>query len=823
MQVTVSRPTNRGLRIEGIGRMPFEGRASLTKTLRGWLKDAAVRDVADAAAVIMEAWSRLELGGSISAEVDGQTEVTSSPFTLTVRETLRSITPTIITQESPRTAFKVALSKEWPEGDIRWQDIDRLCVLDLDVPKDSEGVSDHEISEVTSKLGARPLYVWPSKSRGLHMVYEERDGHSAYDLAAAGAVEVLEMLPWLRAELLPHTRFPPAEFPPWHFADCDGDRLWCWRQVTVLGESPAEDAIEDFLLDNGLEWGRNPHIVCPFNPGPIDGADPVEVDGRGITCFRCKQVGPGKGRAEWGWLLLPPDKRERSRIETCAINRVPWEHARFVVKEDYAPEIHERIVAAAYRVLCRDLAHKGLWVEANRVLQKFRVARGAGGVWVDPNSLEMILPKVGEKRLSALPSVRVNGVDGPRASPVLVDLYCGNQRLPGWPEIVPVRGCRVWGQHLQYPDRGSVYPVSSRGTPYPVRYVGRSVRRPLGACEQQLRKLLPGVDLIYLRLLIVARGYAESLQGPVPMILVTGPSGAGKSATARLAAALLDDNVAPIPDDRKFDETIGFSATKAGFMLWDEYGKGYAGRQGTRAVFDNVLRMERKYAFRLVYVGPTTVGLNSVIVITNTSYTREALNHQQAARRLVYLPMYRRISDWRKTVGDIEKWRYDQNRAELADHYLSWLIDEHFSEPALWFEEARRLGVRSLEEHNREGIAASADEDVRKFFRELQEGTYVCKADQIVVPFNSDAMEQWLMLADSQDGALMGNSTVIGERDLIDVLGYQGDDADSSAIRFESSRSHEGVVVSLVLGDRHGGDSRLTNFDLLKQCKLGGM
>jgi len=796
------------LKIRGGG--AFRGRAAPTASLSSWLSSNGIDT--ETITVILDKAEDMKPGDAISVSVFPPTAEPEQPFTVFIRERLTDKESIPLAAAGPMNALKAALEDARPFGDIRWLDRNKLCVLDLDA-HDCSPISKGEAMTLPEKLQTRPTYMWLSKNRGLHMIYGARDGFTAYERACAGAIEVYAHIPRLSAELLTNTRYPPKGVKPLKLAATDGSRLNVWRSTTSTGQVTDEEKL-DWMSEQGLSYGRYPHTNCPFDPCEIGGRDPVDVGPEGISCFRCRGVSATKGWISWE-RLLSGDTTTRPRIEDCALARVPWEHARHVISEDWKSPLRSSILRNGYRILSVDLAKTELKSHAMRVTQEFGIVRGSGGTWLDSENFSIIVPKVGQGRIQALPGVFVKGRKGATASGVLTDRYMTNQPLRGWPEVIPVRGLKLWRQEQ---DKRYVYPVTTPRVKYPPVYVAATKRQPFSDCVAFLRAKLPGLDERYLALCILARAYAESGEGAVPILLVTGPTGAGKSAIVKLAATMVGDGVYIIPDNAALEETIGYGSSHAGFLLWDEYGKGNVYGRKESNMFDPVLRMEREYTFRMLYMGPMRVRLNCVVVITNTQYSSDALSHQQAARRMAYLPLTRRVKDWRK-VGEITQLRNDRLWSSMFDDYLSWLTDDYLEEPLPWDELINDLGFNTLEDYNRVGIEANLDSTVLAFFKEVKDDpSYVDDGAWIAIPFNSPAGELWLPLADGHEGAKMAASTRVRERDLMDLLEYGGEFADDRAIRFSSQRYSDGIKISVILTGRHSLKQFARNQKVLDEC-----
>jgi DNA polymerase len=587
----------------------------------------------------------------------------------------------VVTDE-PAAAFERALelTADLRAGEILWdgRGDDLLACLDID---------DYDPATTTfegliSGLAVKPWIAWVSRSgRGLHAIYHATPGYSAGDLARCAAVSVAEVDRSAGVEVLRHSAAPPDLDKVYEFGQDSEPRL-------PMGW--VEDAeVDPVVLDEWLArndyalGGRYPHDRCPISPKPTHGTEPVRVQDTGIRCYVCG------GFRTFARLI---SGRQPSKIATAAKHFVHWTHARYVMAED-RPDIAKRegFARAVYRSLAKMLSTPDDPRIPSIFAPGLRFVR-LSGCWADSTTLTP-LSGHGQQLFRSLPSVKYLDETAPdKPGPVEIEvktsqtelaLAASNGVLPGYAEIIPIRGLRLWGIHNDYPPDRRVRGVLPTQAAYPPRYLAKAHRLPEADAWAAIEKSFPGIDRAYLSLLIVARGLAESGVGAVPMILVEGSSGSGKSATVLLAADLIGDTakiVQPGTAPEKFDRTFGQQAASgAGFIRLDEFGKTTSDSRILEQ-FEPLYLIERDYGCERMYVGPVVVPVRSVVIAGRVSFPPAVFTQTQITRRFVSIRLLGSTPDWRETSGGIEGWRNrDAVNARVADSLISWLVDRHLA------------------------------------------------------------------------------------------------------------------------------------------------
>lgn len=595
-------------------------------------------------------------------------------FTIRVRgRTTDEASAKRITKPSAQAAFEAAVvdAAEFPPpAEIRWDDADELACLDLD---DLSGKLTPD--EIIQAMSVRPWLAWVSSSgRGLHAMFHAVDGFVAKELAACAGLSIAEIEPLAGVEVLRRTAAPPNGFVI--LGQTDAPRVpFGWVEAADV----PVDTRDEWLTNRGYRiGGRYPHDKCPFNPDSSHGQPPVVVYEDRIHCYNC-----GESR---DFAHLISGKRPSLTI-AAARNFAHWEHARHVIKHEH-PRLAKRDAVAklAYAATARIL-HRP---DDPRVARMFnpglRFVRLSGG-WADSATF-MPLTGHGKSTFNALPAIQhveflPDGEHDTKIDPVRGGLITSNGVIPGYPEIVPVRGISLWGIHNEYPADGRVRAVVPSGVSAPPRYVPLAHRMPEAKAWERITKSFPGVDASYLTLLIAARGLGESCRGDVPMMLVSGSTGSGKSATVILASHILGDTpkaIQPGTAPEQFDKAFGQQAASgASFIRLDEFGKTRSDER-IRECFEPLYMIERLFDCTQLYVGQVTVPVTSCVIVSRIQFPQAVFQEPQIMRRFTCVDLRGTCPDWRQTSGGIAGWRdRDPRNAAAADALLSWVADKHLS------------------------------------------------------------------------------------------------------------------------------------------------
>jgi hypothetical protein len=99
------------------------------------------------------------------------------------------------------------------DGDeFQWDDIEQLAVLDVDyhaLPLDRRP-EPFQLEALALTVRPRPEMFWPSKGRGLHLVFRPVGGLTAEEAAACGGLHVKQLDPRCTFEVIARTSYPPG-------------------------------------------------------------------------------------------------------------------------------------------------------------------------------------------------------------------------------------------------------------------------------------------------------------------------------------------------------------------------------------------------------------------------------------------------------------------------------------------------------------------------------------------------------------------------------------------------------------------------------------
>jgi hypothetical protein len=490
---------------------------------------------------------------------------------------------------------------------------------------------------------------------------------------------------------------------------------------------------DDWLAAHDLQIGqRYDHCKCPIGFSNRGLRDPVVVFDDGIFCHACAAKGRRAGKRSWAELL---GKGLVSLVATLVRNKCHWAHARLILRAMF-PSIKEEILQGCYKAALR-LVHQNA-VRLGRVFAAGQqLIRVADGQWRSIDGSTVYRVAFLKNYLADLPTcVLSNGtVDKAR-----VDLLCQPADLTdvGYPPVSLLRGCQIYGQHLDYDDERIISVIQndllrpeSRAQARP-RYIP-SDQRPLSENQawEIVEHYLPGLNRAYLELLIAARGIAEANRTNLPpMILVVGPSSSAKSSSPELAAAIVGDHCGEVVGGVTIDrlrQGIKEECDKGSYVVLNEIIK-HAKASGRSAVeaLDPVLSLTKNSSSHVLYVGPRSLGTLPVLVCTDTCVGKDVHDDLQISRRLVYVRQSSRV-DWITSLSKtaqgqgIDRFRlFSPQAAVAANVILSAIIDRHFlTEAKDWFTIAREIGFTTLEE-------ADEFEDNTERLKQLYE--LVCKS-----------------------------------------------------------------------------------------------
>ena len=635
---------------------------------------------------------------------------TEHPFTIEVRELTqlkqyaRKVSGTDI-GELLRQAFALP---DLREPLLEWDSRDKLCCLDVDYHYVDPPTAE-ELESYASSVEPAPFAWHPSHGGGAKLYYISQPGYTALELAAVAGIHWLAYSPTATFDLVKSTRHPcfrrsmdnrkaPCEsVDDIHYVYGSGDVSGLKR---MLASEIDSDDVTEYLERNGWTYGQIiPHIYCPLNPVPYY-KDTVFIGEKGIYCHHCQAKGIGgknPGFVSYTTLIRGTDNRLRNMVK----HFVHLEHAKIVLNNLY-PSIPDNILDIVYRIMLK-IIHS---CDDPRVDMAMYAGRGfvrIKGQWVTNDgttSLTDGLPRY----LQSLPAVLHPAENGFSTDvPAFTALSnAGDIAEYGYYDVSFLRGCRIYGQKLQYPHFEVVKVVRRpEFENCPPTYLTESRRMPIEEAWKLLEQEFPGVSRTYITLLICTKGASEGRLAQCPFLLITGVSSAGKSTSVHIAAGICGDKAdEPIfyPDVLRFRASLMDGAKTSGFLCVNEVFKmADRSKLSYTQALDPMLSLTEESRSHVLYVGSIPFGRLPVFVLTDIECPREILQDYQLARRFTFFRLDSGV-DWTHTLvnRNIKPHEFrciSPEHALAADTILSDIIDTHFSTPTPLVEIAKKLGI----------------------------------------------------------------------------------------------------------------------------------
>lgn len=594
---------------------------------------------------------------------------------------------------------------------LEWNENAPFSCLDID---NTSKLTDDYISSLASRCKPRPFAYNRSHSGGFHFYFTSQED------AAIAAVWCLNFNCGWRAELKHSTRLPLSRRArdglvggSLKSQDPSDEKspILNWLSVEL-----ADSVIEDWLVEKGFEIGRRyEHKHCQIDPQhESKGDNPVIVLPEGIYCHSCAARSVrGRSRSPgWApWATLINDNLVND-IQRLISNRVHWEQARIVL----ASLLHlpDAIAERCYRVLLKT-KHNCQDEDIENVFNSGIGLIRYNGRWgfLDGTTLNL---NHGRNIIATLPQC---------TNKARIDRLCqsGDLREFGYNAIRPIRGIKVYGHHLDYQDSRPTIVQYHQSMRQPEteylrpKYLKPKERLPsrmhesdkgVICYEDEIERYFPGINLQYLKALIIARGVVESNVGRLPMFLVSGTSGAGKTTTVNIAAAMLGDTNTEKHWDKeesRFFQGVLNAIDKGSFLCINEMMKDSArNRVLPEKALEVILQLTRDNTTHRLYVGPVTLGELPVFVFTDIKIPYSLLLNVQIGRRMHHFHFSTKV-DWHNHLAklapgkDPTMFRSFSPEARLAaDSLISDIIDDYFGVDRTFDEMMRILGVPRLEE-----------------------------------------------------------------------------------------------------------------------------
>lgn len=606
-----------------------------------------------------------------SSQVEYTTPELAKP-TIRIRGKLSPAhTATEITGETHYDCLISALrTVDYPASEpmLSWDNLTDIACVDIDyhtVPLEQRPEFT-KLALLCSLIRPIPVAYHPSHGRGAKMYYVASEGLTAAEIASAGAMAWLAVDGRATAEIKSETRHPAYDrggesIPEIYRCTDVGIQPLNLQQIARWGERrPDEEAIEQWLLENNYERNkRYAHERCLINPAHPTHGEPVFVGDSGIFCQNCSAKGETYGSRRtpgfvpYSALVSGMD----NEIYEMAFRRCHWEHAKYLLKHHF--KLPEMILRLAYSAALKML-HGPHNPVVNACFAVDPIAR-VGGRWVftnDPNLTTLtnrttnILAKF-PTTWNVYATETGTYIAKPDAAKVESIAHVGRTLNDfGYIDLSPIHGFQLWGRKLPYANGVVPFPSQCLHLPPESRpkYVDKKKRTAdvVEASWNLLEHVFPGIDRRFVKLLIAAKGLAES-GGSNVFISCAGPAGAGKSTTAAIVAGMLGDHHAETPyvkDSTRFRQSIMDGLTRGTFVVVDEIFKtAIKEKQTYRQAMDTVLTLTKNSRTHQLYVGSVTPPNCGVFVFTDIEVPQEVRDDIQLARRLIYLKLSSRI-DW---------------------------------------------------------------------------------------------------------------------------------------------------------------------------------
>lgn len=711
-----------------------------------------------------------------------------------------------------------ALSGSTTDDVIEWDGTDWLCGLDIDYHSTTPPPKDWLLSVVEVHVQPRPFCWHFSRGGGLHLFYRQSEELTADELAAIAGLRFKQIDSTATIELKRQMRGTQERI--YEVSDSNSST---YINQWVEYEGANDKQISDYLESEGFEIGkRYPHERCPISPNVASSGDPVVVGEHGIYCHRCAGVGVALGNKKPGWAgwAALVGHQGSGVLGSMIRNMTHWGHAKWIIREVFG--LSDKAAKLAYRAACKtyhpnDDRVNGLFRQEADSFARVR------GRWVSVDT-DFEWPKDCTGILSSMPVCQYIDQEGKlKALAPRVNLFqqpTVDLSSYGYPELEIIRGCKIYGQSLEYRQPGRLVielPAkreATYGPQYYAKYVPANKRMSEQSAQSVLNSSLPGIDWRYVYLLLAAKGCWEGRAGLNPCIMVDGPTGSAKTGQILLAAGILGDICTDVVQSADIDRLragIRHAALAGTFCAINEPLKdAERGKNKMTAVqaLDPILNLTPQSTSHGMYVGPVTMGHPPVMVFTEHTNAFKPLRDQsQIARRCHFVHLDGRKEQWKDSlvrdgVVGIDHYRvFSLEHAEACNAILSYVIDTYFQFPMSFNSIAKELGYYTLEESPE---FEDSNDVLRRFFE------LVCEAPEIEGPYKrrfsgrgyklikqsdeDELSEIWKELADGPYGKPWTSSRKLSEKDWAMVLGVK------EPIRFDVHTDGQRVAVRFSRG-----------------------
>lgn len=611
----------------------------------------------------------------------------------------------------------------------RWRSRTRLCVLDVDVrPGAAFGRADLERVLIQCP-GPLPVAGWLSRRGGIHYVFVADDAGTGYALTAeqkAGAFALLARglrdPRVLRLELLASTREVPKDGRIVNPRRYGVEDLLGHLTRRGGGDAVNPQEVERWVHGRGLHLGgRFGHELCPFQPEPHQGRDPVVVNEDGVYCFRCAGK-TGRGWAPWAWLLRGNDHLETDDwIANAAAARVHWTHADLIVQA-VAPTLGAAVRRAAYAALVTIYHDPDVADEVMSWASTSPLVRGEAGWILWPEAKTVPLSAMSTR---SLPWAQGRGPETERATRTV-------GVLKGYVPIRPTR-CLVAAPTAAPAHNAVLAPVVRPTDAQPC------AKPPaLEDLRSLLKQTLPGFTDHHwtaLLLTVLAGMRAQTAPATPSILLVDGPSGCGKGLVVHLAAGILGAPPGKIhlsDDHEEARRSIGEAVTSATPIIFmDEIGKLPTGTWG---ISSPLLEVTSTVSWRQLYSGPASAPMTSAVILAGSTLPHGFTTMRELTRRIARISLpevdLAKSDTWEQRLFGLVQTQAenllttDPGRS-IADPIREWAREQIANDVGGWVDLATKYGAARLSDDDE---ARALNDVIRQLYTLWIEGGPECFA-----------------------------------------------------------------------------------------------
>lgn len=636
-----------------------------------------------------------------------------------------------------RTSYPIATWNEFytlligPSSDgvyVNWPDPRRFAVLDADFHEKGKVPDEATRARLARSLSPAPA-AWHLTNRGFHAIYHDMEGYTARELAAAGAAQ-LALDPTVQIyhgtqEVLNRTRHPKSIHNGKAYGQLNPVMPTTTMSVLAAFDdrevSPSER--DETMAHYGWALGKRfTHGSCVIDPHHASAGEPVVVTEHGLYCYSCAGR-TGVGLTSWGEL------RRQANLPTAAqqstkpvLDAVKW-FVPFAVVSRYVEAVAPQLPVKYHRDLLSAMLKRShgtdpdTLMRISAVFHPWRYARGRGNRWVHVDTLQIVSPRPDRAVASHCSATQVvtTNKDGDmvlRPDPALVSQLVSDGQAAGWTPLLPSALAPIWHLHNRAPHGMVVAPRDP--TRRTVRYIAPSERIPLAEAESRICGRFPGVNLAYLRMLHLARGFGEQGACQLPVIWATGPTSTGKTSHVYIECAMHNETpenlVVGTESVERVTDVLGEAQARSGFVMLDDFAKNLSGRDGQR-VLDNILTFVLQYNRAITYhhrhVGMIASQVRTPLVLADMREPGKLRQSEQFGRRVIMVKLETQVR-WDGVNGQsgFSHWWCENDELEVAaNSWHSHLIDEYFPSGAQtsFLTLAKQLGFQTAAEYFGQG------------------------------------------------------------------------------------------------------------------------